>query len=104
MNAAEKKSAQPNYAYAGYNGYAAPQNSYAAPQNYYAAPQNGYAAPAQPLPTQPVRPAQPVQPAAPAAGFSDNSAELLMRYKKLLDAGILTQEEFEAKKRQLLGL
>lgn len=30
--------------------------------------------------------------------------ELLRNYKKLLDDGILTQEEFEAKKKQLLGL
>ena len=28
----------------------------------------------------------------------------LKRYKELLDTGVLTQEEFEAKKRQILGL
>ncbi|MCI7151440.1 MAG: SHOCT domain-containing protein [Flavonifractor plautii] len=27
-----------------------------------------------------------------------------MKFKKLLDDGIITSEEFEAKKRQLLGL
>ena len=32
------------------------------------------------------------------------SADELMRYKELLDRGVLTQEEYEAKKRQLLGL
>lgn len=30
--------------------------------------------------------------------------ELLKQYKELVDAGILTQEEFDAKKKQLLGL
>ncbi len=31
-------------------------------------------------------------------------AEELKKFKELLDAGILTQEEFDAKKKQLLGL
>lgn len=31
-------------------------------------------------------------------------ADELMKYKKLLDDGIITQEEFAAKKKQLLGL
>ena len=35
--------------------------------------------------------------------FSGNAAEL-KQYKELLDAGIITQEEFDAKKKQLLGL
>lgn len=33
-----------------------------------------------------------------------SSADELLKFKKLLDEGIITQEEFEAKKRQLLGL
>ena len=33
-----------------------------------------------------------------------DEAEELRKYKKLLDDGIITQEEFEAKKKQLLGL
>ena len=33
-----------------------------------------------------------------------SSADELKKYKELLDAGIITQEEFDAKKRQLLGL
>ena len=33
-----------------------------------------------------------------------SNAEELKKYKDLLDAGIITQEEFEAKKKQLLGL
>ena len=28
----------------------------------------------------------------------------ILRYKDLLDSGIITQEEFDAKKKQLLGL
>ncbi len=33
-----------------------------------------------------------------------NTAEALKEYKSLLDMGVITQEEFEAKKKQLLGL
>ncbi len=33
-----------------------------------------------------------------------NSADELKKYKDLLDSGIITQEEFEVKKKQLLGL
>jgi hypothetical protein len=33
-----------------------------------------------------------------------SSAEELLKFKKLLDDGIITQEEFDAKKKQLLGL
>ena len=33
-----------------------------------------------------------------------NTTEELKQYKELLDSGIITQEEFEAKKKQLLGL
>ena len=35
---------------------------------------------------------------------SQSSADELMKYKELLDNGIITQEEFDAKKKQLLGL
>ena len=38
----------------------------------------------------------------PSAGGQD-AAETLRRYKGLLDDGIISQEEYEAKKRQLLG-
>lgn len=37
------------------------------------------------------------------ARYPDNS-EQIRNYKKLMDDGIITQEEFEAKKKQLLGL
>lgn len=33
-----------------------------------------------------------------------NSADELKKYKDLLDSGVITQEEFESKKKQLLGL
>ena len=32
------------------------------------------------------------------------SADELKKYKDLLDSGVITQEEFDAKKKQLLGL
>ena len=49
---------------------------------------------------------QPAAPAAPPAGAvpQDEAIEALKKFKDLLDAGILTQEEFDAKKKQLLGL
>jgi membrane protease subunit (stomatin/prohibitin family) len=34
----------------------------------------------------------------------DSQVETLKKLKELLDAGILTQDEFDAKKRQVLGL
>ena len=40
---------------------------------------------------------------APAA-VPTSSAEELKKFKELLDSGIITQEEFDAKKKQLLGL
>jgi predicted Zn-dependent peptidase len=33
-----------------------------------------------------------------------DSADQIAKYKDLLDKGIITQEEFDAKKKQLLGL
>ena len=34
----------------------------------------------------------------------ENSADVLKKYKDLLDSGVITQEEFDTKKKQLLGL
>ena len=45
---------------------------------------------------------QSVQPAA--AAVSSTVATELKQYKELLDMGVITQEEFDAKKKQLLGL
>ena len=44
--------------------------------------------------------AQPVQATAPVV---DTVAEL-QKYKMLLDTGVITEEEFAAKKKQLLGI
>ena len=45
------------------------------------------------------------QTAAPAqTGGAPNAVEGLKQYKSLLDAGVITEEEFAAKKRQLLGI
>ena len=57
-------------------------------------------------PAAPVAPAASVAPApAPAAPASvSEAADDLLKLKELLDADILTQEEFDAKKKQLLGL
>lgn len=54
--------------------------------------------------TQAVKQAAP-QPAAPRATASiDEQMDQLERLKGLLDSGVLTQEEFAAKKREILGL
>ena len=37
-------------------------------------------------------------------GVDMDKIELLKQYKELLDSGILTQEEFDAKKRELLKI
>ena len=44
--------------------------------------------------------AQPTQ----SASTNGSEAEQLKRLKDLLDSGVLTQEEFDAKKKQILGL
>ena len=49
--------------------------------------------------------AQPVAPAsAPAAAPSNDLTTQLTELKGLLDQGILTQEEFDAKKKKILGV
>ena len=37
-------------------------------------------------------------------GSASSSADEILKYKNLLEQGIITQEEFDAKKKQLLGL
>ena len=46
----------------------------------------------------------PQQPAAANAPVPDIDAARLLQWKQLLDAGAITQEEYDAKKKQLLGL
>ena len=49
------------------------------------------------------RPPQPT-PVQPEEASTDATVAAIREYKKLLDEGILTAEEFEAKKKQLLGI
>ena len=41
---------------------------------------------------------------APVVTVNTSDAEELKKYKELLDMGVITQDEFDAKKKQLLGL
>lgn len=52
----------------------------------------------------PVGVADAVSGAASAVGMAAGTAEELIRLKELVDKGILTEEEFTAKKRQILGI
>ena len=54
-------------------------------------------------PAQDAAPA-PVAPAAPVSGGADDVIAQIQKYKGLLDAGLITEEEFTAKKRQLMGI
>lgn len=63
-----------------------------------------YTAPAEPAPTY-TAPAAPAAPEAPAAQNGQNAAyQELKQLKELLDAGFISQEDYEAKKKQILGL
>jgi len=42
--------------------------------------------------------------ATPVNPIASSNADEIKKYKELLDSGIITQEEFDAKKKQLLGL
>ena len=65
----------------------------------------GRVAPAAPAAAPAPAPAAAPAPAPAAAPASvSEAADDLLKLKELLDAGILTQEEFDAKKKQLLGL
>ena len=46
----------------------------------------------------------PISKATPSAKKEADVIELIKRYKELLDSGVITQEEFDAKKKQLLNL
>ena len=43
-------------------------------------------------------------PAEKPSGKSDTNYDSLIDLRRLLDAGIITEEEFSAKKRQILGI
>lgn len=64
-----------------------------------------YAQPVYAAPAAPVMPVAPAVPTAPASATSQADAiDTLKKFKELLDMGAITQEEFDAKKKQLLGL
>lgn len=48
--------------------------------------------------------AQAPEPQPASSGTGTSAADEIRKYKELLDDGIITQEEFDAKKKQLLGL
>lgn len=48
--------------------------------------------------------AQAPEPQPASSGSGTSAADEIRKYKELLDDGIITQEEFDAKKKQLLGL
>jgi len=82
---------------------AAPQ--YAAPSPYAAAPQYAQPQYAPPPPPQYAPPQPPyAQPAPPPAPAPDDVYAQLRKLGELKDAGILTEEEFTAKKAKLLGI
>ncbi len=54
-------------------------------------------------PAQPAAPTQPAAPAQPAVPVSDKMAKL-NEYKALMDAGYMTQEEFDQKRKEILQL
>lgn len=73
--------------------------------NYGQAPTQSYrteqaaTAPVQPVAAPPVQPAQPIE---PAPNNTETTIKLLREFKSLLDDGIITQEEFDQKKKELL--
>ena len=93
------------------------QPQYRAPQQYvpqYQQPQQ-FAQPPQyqqsqqyPQPQQYQQPQQITRAATPVAPSpvqaTNNTAAQLQKYKELLDAGVISAEDYEAKKKQLLGL
>ncbi len=83
----------------------AAQQGEAAPQQTPQPQEAPQPAPQQPQAVPQAAPQPVPQAAAPAgAGLPPETIETLKQLKGLLDADILTQEEFDAKKKQLLGL
>lgn len=62
------------------------------------------AGPEEAAPAATAAPAAPVAPAAPSAPAAPDYITELKKLAELRDMGIITAEDFEAKKRQLLGL
>lgn len=86
-------------------GQAAPhgaQQQYAAPAQQYGAQPQQYGMPAQPQPAVPAQPAPALSVSTVGAEMAE-CAKLLVKYKELLDQGVITQEEFDTLKAELLG-
>lgn len=76
------------------------QQVFAPAQNGFAAPQSANPAPAAPSGRFTQKPAEPA-PAAPAT--AEDPIEVLGKLKKLLDAGLIEQAEYDAKKAEVLS-
>lgn len=83
--------------------YAAPaQPQYGAPAQQYGAQPQQYGMPAQPQSAVPAQPAPALSVSTVGAEMAE-CAKLLVKYKELLDQGVITQEEFDTLKAELLG-
>lgn len=60
--------------------------------------------PVQPAPQEPAQPQQPVQPQQPAGANTDDVYSKLSSLKKLLDEGLISQEDYDKAKQKLLGV
>ena len=78
------------------------QPQYRAPQQFQQPQYPQYQQQQYPQPQQYTRAAAPAAPSP--VQQTNNTAAQLQKYKELLDAGVISSEDYEAKKRQLLGL
>jgi membrane protease subunit (stomatin/prohibitin family) len=67
-------------------------------------PVPGIGAQSTPPPAAPAAPAPPAAPAAPAAPAEEDPVERLTKLKQMLDAGLITQDDYDAAKNKVLGL
>ena len=86
--------------------YGQPQQPYGQPQQPYGQPQQPYGQPQQPYDQaqQMQQPQQPAQDMAQQPQQAQDPTAKLIEMKKLLDAGVISQEEFDKVKAQVLGL
>ncbi len=86
-----------------------PNRPNAAPYNFRAPHPTFVQPPVPPMPQAPVVPPMPQAPVMPQAPFvpqpqKADPVQELTTYKEMLDNNLITQEEYDAKKKQLLGL
>ena len=82
--------------------YAAPAQQYGSPAQQYGAQPQQYGMPAQPQSAVPAQPA-PAPSVSTVGAEMAECAKLLVKYKELLDQGVITHEEFDTLKAELLG-